>query len=79
MEYICFKSYYKIIAIDLSKQQAFDADLEEIKQTNFTGNLDRAEKIAIVLIKNCEKILNVLHNFILLWYNINIRWLNVTL
>ena len=33
---------YKIIAIDLSKQQALDADPKAIQQINFTANLDRA-------------------------------------
>ena len=32
---------YKIIAIDLSKQQALDADPNAIQQINFTANLDR--------------------------------------
>ena len=31
-----------MIAIDLSKQQALDADPREIQQINFTENLDRA-------------------------------------
>ena len=31
-----------MIAIDLSKQQALDADPKAIQQINFTGNLDRA-------------------------------------
>ena len=30
-----------MIAIDLSKQKALDADLRVIKQINFTANLDR--------------------------------------
>ena len=30
-----------MIAIDLSKQQALDADLETIQQINFTGNLEQ--------------------------------------
>ena len=30
-----------MIAIDLSKQQALDADLEAIQQINFTGNLEQ--------------------------------------
>ena len=30
-----------MISIDLSKQQALDADSKAIKQTNFTGNLAR--------------------------------------
>ena len=32
-----------MIAIDLSKQQALDADPRGIQQINFTGNLDRDE------------------------------------
>ena len=31
-----------MIAIDLSKQQALDADPNSIQQMNFTANLDRA-------------------------------------
>ena len=31
-----------MIAIDLSKQQALDADPKAIQQINFTVNLDRA-------------------------------------
>ena len=31
-----------MIAIDLSEQQAFDADLKATQQINFTGNLDQA-------------------------------------
>ena len=40
--YTYFKDYYKMIAIDLSKQQALDADPRAIQQINFTANLDRA-------------------------------------
>ena len=32
-----------MIAIDLSKQQALDADPKPIQQINFTGNLNRGE------------------------------------
>ena len=31
-----------MIAIDLSKQQALDADSKAIQQINFTGNLNRS-------------------------------------
>ena len=41
---------YKMIAIDLSKQQALDADPRAIQQINFTGNLDRAGNTTIILI-----------------------------
>ena len=40
LDYIYFKNYYKMIAIDLSKQQALDADPKAIQQINFTANLD---------------------------------------
>ena len=33
-----------MIAVDLSKQQALDADLKAIQQTNFTASLDTAGK-----------------------------------
>ena len=39
-----------MIAIDLSKQQALDADPKEIQQINFTGNLDGAGQTAMYFI-----------------------------
>ena len=41
LDYTYFKENYKIIAIDISKQQALDADPRAIQQINFIGNLDR--------------------------------------
>ena len=41
LDYTYFKKYYKMIVIDLSKQQALDADPKAIQQINFTSNLDR--------------------------------------
>ena len=43
LDYPYFKEHYKLIAIDLSKQQALYADPKEIHQINFTGNLAQAE------------------------------------
>ena len=43
LDYTYFKKYYKMIVIDLSKQQVLDADPKAIQQINFTTNLDRAE------------------------------------
>ena len=40
-DYPYFKDSYKIIAVDLSKQQALDEDPRAIQQINFTSNLDR--------------------------------------
>ena len=47
LNYIYFKNYYKIIVVDLSKQQALDADPKAIGQINFTANLDRAANTRI--------------------------------
>ena len=41
LNYTYFKKYYIMIAVDLSKQQALDADPKAIQQINFTANLDR--------------------------------------
>ena len=42
LDYPYFKENYKMIAIDLSIQQALDFDPRAIQQINFTANLDRA-------------------------------------
>ena len=39
--HIYFKNFYKMIAVDLSKKQALDADPKAIQQINFTVNLKR--------------------------------------
>ena len=39
-----------MIAVDLSKQQALDADPKAIQQINFTANLDRADNTRIYFI-----------------------------
>ena len=50
LDYNYFSNYYKMIAIDLSKQQALDADPKEIQQINFTANLDRDGNTTIFFI-----------------------------
>ena len=45
LDYNYFNNYYKMIAIDLSKQQALDADPKAIQQINFTGNLNRGQNV----------------------------------
>ena len=50
LDYPYFKDSYKMIAIDLSKQQALDADPRPIQQINFTANLDRANSTRIYFI-----------------------------
>ena len=39
LDYPYFIEHYKIIAIGLSKEQAFDVDPKAIQPINFTGNL----------------------------------------
>ena len=50
LDYPYFKDTYKIIAIDLSKQQALDADPRANQELNFTTNLDRAGNTRIYFI-----------------------------
>ena len=58
LDYTYFKKYYKMIAVDLSKQQALDADPKAIQRINFTANLDRAGKIqeSISFLKKQKKL-----------------------
>ena len=50
LDYPYFRDSYKMVAIDLSRQQALDADPRAIQQINFTANLDRAGDTRIYLI-----------------------------
>ena len=50
LDYPYFKDSYKMIAIDLSKQQALDADPRAIQRINFTENLDRTGNTRIYFI-----------------------------
>ena len=50
LDYSYFKDSYKILAIDLSKQQALDIDPRAIQQINVTANLDRADNARIYFI-----------------------------
>ena len=50
LDYPYFADTYKMIAVDLSKQQALDADPKAIQQINFTANLDRAGNARVYFI-----------------------------
>ena len=50
LDYINFKNYYKMIALDLSKQQTLDADPKAIQQINFIANSDKAGNTRIYFI-----------------------------
>ena len=45
-----FQKKYKLIAIDLSKQRALDADPRAIQQISFTENLEREGNITMFFI-----------------------------
>ena len=49
LDYDCFNKYYKMIAIDVSKQEALDADPKAIQQINFTGNLEQQATIFFII------------------------------
>ena len=66
LDYPYFADTYKMIAVDLSKQQALDADPRGIQQINFTGNLDRAGNTRVYFIleeaketRNSKSIVNI--------------------
>ena len=53
-----FQKYYKMIAINLCKQQALDADPKAMQQINFTGNPSRqgnANVIMFLIIEEAKK------------------------
>ena len=47
---ILIQKYYKLLAIDLRKQQKQDADPKAIQQISFNGNLERAEVSTMLFI-----------------------------
>ena len=50
LDYQYFTDTYKMIVVDLSKQQALDADPRAIQQINFIANLDRAGNTRVYFI-----------------------------
>ena len=50
LDYSYFAGTYKMIVVDLCKQQALDADPRAIQQINFTANLDRAGNTRVYFI-----------------------------
>ena len=58
LDYNYFKKYYKMIATDLSKQQALDADPKAIQQINFTGNVKNNSVIFLIIEEAKETVLD---------------------
>ena len=89
LDYSNFMDTYKMIAVDLSKQQVLDADPRAIQQINFTANLDRDgdTKIYFIIEEAKETILDfsqgavkALQTYYRIYYkiifNLNIKSLN---
>ena len=66
LDYTYFKKYYKMIAIDLNKQQHLDADPKAIQQINFTENLNRDgnKRIYFILEEAKETVFKLSHGFV---------------
>ena len=50
LDYYYFKKYYKLIAIDLSKQQVLQENKDLIEQINFIGRLEEEEAANVFII-----------------------------
>ena len=63
LDYDYFKKYYKLIAIDLSKQQVLQENEDLIQQINFIGRLEQACNVFIIIEKKENTILEFSQNF----------------
>ena len=63
LDYDYFKKYYKLIAIDLSKQQVLQENEDLIEQINFFGRLTEAANVFIIIKKKEHTILKFSQNF----------------
>ena len=62
LDYDYFKKYYKLIAIDLSKQQVLQENEDLIQQINFIGKLEKAANVFIIIEKKENTILEFSQN-----------------
>ena len=84
LDYTNFKDYYKMIVVDLSKQQALNSDRKAIQQISFTVNLNRAgnTRICFILEEAVESVLNFSQGAVVSFVNmllnnlifISIKW-----
>ena len=68
LDYDYFKKYYKLIAIDLSKQQVFRENKDLIQQINFIGRLEEEANVFIIIEKKEETILEFSQSFVNVLY-----------
>ena len=62
LDYDYFKKHYKLIAIDLSKQQVLQENEDLIQQINFIGKLENAANAFITIEKKENTILEFSQN-----------------
>ena len=62
LDYDYFKKYYKLIAIDLSKQQVLQENEDLMQQINFIGRLEQSANV-IIIEKKENTILEFSQNF----------------
>ena len=63
LDYDYFKKYYKLIAIDVSKQQVLQENEDLIQQINFNGRLEQAANDFIIIEKKEQTVLEFSQNF----------------
>ena len=63
LDYDYFKKYYKLIAIDLSKQQVLQENEDLMQQINFIGRFEEAANVFIIIEKKEHTILEFSQNF----------------
>ena len=63
LDYDYFKKYYKLIAIDLRKQQVLQENEDLIQQIHFIGRLEEAANVVIIIEKKENTILEFSQNF----------------
>ena len=63
LDYDYFKKYYKLIAIDLSKQQVLQENEDLVQQINFIGRLTEAANVFIIIENKENTILEFSQNY----------------
>ena len=60
LDYNYFKNHYKLIAIDLSKEQKLDADPKAIQQINSAGNIEKDTFLFFIIEEAKQTVLDFL-------------------
>ena len=63
LDYDYFKKHYKLISINLSKQQVLQENEDLIQQINFIGKLEEAANVFIIIEKKGNTVLEFSQNF----------------